>query len=160
MAALGIDDVVHLVNHSSSIKGVLRGLHFQYAPKGMSKLIRCTRGRLFDVTVDLRKDSPSFKQWVGVELTAENDKMLYLPGGCAHGFYALEDCEILYATGENYELAFDANVRWNDPEFGVAWPLDGEPIISERDKKAPLLSEILGHLNHEYVEKNIPESKE
>jgi dTDP-4-dehydrorhamnose 3,5-epimerase len=141
--ALGITDEFVQDNHSESKKGVLRGLHFQFPPKPMPKLVRCTRGRLFDVVVDMRRDSPTFKKWFGIELSETNRKMLYVPVGCAHGFYALEDCELLYKCGALYDKTLDGNFLWNDPEIGVAWPLDGEPLMSERDAKAPRFSEIV-----------------
>ncbi len=131
-------------NHSFSVKGVLRGLHFQLPPKAMGKLVRCTRGKVWDVAVDLRKDSPTYKQWFGLELSPETKKMLWIPVGFAHGFYALEDSEVLYKSTETYDKAGDANVAWNDPDLAVAWPLlaDSVPLVSTRDAAAPKLAEL------------------
>lgn len=139
-AEMGIDTVFMQDNHSFSQKGVLRGLHFQLPPSSMTKLVRCTRGKLWDVAVDLRKDSPSYLQWFGIELSEENNKMLYVPEGCAHGFYALEDCELLYKVSYTFNKELDGAVAWNDPAFCITWPLVGEPILSEKDQVAPLYS--------------------
>lgn len=136
-ADMGIDTVFLQDNHSFSQKGVLRGLHFQLPPFPMMKLVRCTRGKLWDVAVDVRKDSPSYLQWFGIELSAENKKMLYVPEGCVHGFYALEDCELLYKVSHTFKKELDGAVAWNDPAFGITWPLVGEPILSEKDQSAP-----------------------
>lgn len=118
-------------------KGTLRGMHFQIAPHQEAKLVRCSRGSIFDVIIDLRKDSPTFKQWYGVELTQDNFKMLYVPEDFAHGFITLEDnCEINYLMSEFYVPGAGATIRWNDPIFKINWPL--EPIIiSEKDKMQP-----------------------
>jgi dTDP-4-dehydrorhamnose 3,5-epimerase len=145
--ALGIEDNFLQDNFSASKQGVLRGLHFQFPPKPMAKLVRCGRGRLFDVAVDMRQDSPTFKKWFGVELSAENKKMFYIPAGCAHGFYALEDCELLYKCSNVFQKELDAGFRWNDPEIGIVWPLIGEPVISERDAAQPNFSEIVVRAN-------------
>jgi dTDP-4-dehydrorhamnose 3,5-epimerase len=112
-AALGLPTDFKQDNHSASVKGALRGLHFQLPPKPMGKLVRCTRGRVWDVAVDLRKSSMTYKQWFAVELSAENKKMLWLPAGFAHGFYAVEDSEVLYKCTDTYDKAGDANVAWN-----------------------------------------------
>lgn len=141
-AALGLPTEFKQDNHSASVKGVLRGLHFQLPPKAMGKLVRCTRGRIWDVAVDLRKASSTYKQWFAVELSAENKKMLWLPVGFAHGFYALEDCEVLYKCTETYDKAGDGNVAWNDPELKVSWPVSGAPILSARDQAAPLFKDL------------------
>ena len=141
---VGIHDTFVQDNHSVSKAGVLRGLHFQYPPHAMSKLVRCTRGKLFDVVVDMRKDSLSFKKWIGVELSEENKRLLYIPEGCAHGFYALTDCELLYKCGAIFHKESDAGFRYDDPEIGVVWPLmSSEPILSERDQNQPLFSEVV-----------------
>ncbi|MBU0614355.1 dTDP-4-dehydrorhamnose 3,5-epimerase [Patescibacteria group bacterium] len=134
---IGIDKVFVQDNHSKSAKGVLRGLHFQMPPKPMAKLVRCTRGKVWDVAVDLRKDSATYLQWFGVELSEENKKMFFIPEGFAHGFYALEDSEFLYKCSNTYDSELDASVRYNDEAFSVEWPLDGEPILSDKDKTAP-----------------------
>lgn len=129
-------------NHSWSVKGVLRGLHFQLPPKAMGKLVRCTRGKVWDVAVDLRKNSPTYKQHFAIELSAENKKMLWIPAGFAHGFYAREECELLYKCTTTYDKAGDGNVAWNDPELNVPWPLEGEPILSGRDQGAPKFADL------------------
>lgn len=139
-AALGIGTVFVQDNHSKSAKGVLRGLHFQLPPKPMAKLVRCTKGRLWDVAVDLRKNSPTYLKWFGIELSEENKKMLLVPEGFAHGFYSLEDCELLYKCSNTYDSELDANIAWDDPSIGVDWPI--EPTLSARDQVAPKLSEV------------------
>ena len=119
-------------------RGTLRGLHWQAAPHLEAKLIRVTRGALFDVALDLRSDSPTFKQHVAVELTAENRRMLYVPESCAHGFQTLEDnTEVFYQMSESHWPDSARGVRWNDPAFGIEWPPVERRILSERDAKAP-----------------------
>jgi dTDP-4-dehydrorhamnose 3,5-epimerase len=118
-------------------KHTLRGMHYQTKPHEEARLVRCTRGRIYDVILDLRPDSPSFKQWFAVELTAENRTMLYVPEGFAHGFQTLEDeTEIFYQMSESYAPRHARGVRWNDPAFGIQWPAR-EPILSERDRSFP-----------------------
>lgn len=102
---------------------------------------------MFDVAVDMRKDSPTFKKWIGVELSADNKKMLYIPAGCAHGFYVLEDCEFLYKSSNVFHKELDAGVAYNDPQIGIEWPIEGELIISERDQHQPSLVEVLETIN-------------
>ena len=115
-------------------KGTLRGLHFQRPPHAEAKLVRCTRGALFDVIVDLRPDSPTFRQHFGIELSARNGKMPYVPEGCAHGFQTLEDdTEVLYQMSEFFAPEAGGGVRWNDAAFGIQWPL-AVAVISERDR--------------------------
>ena len=138
----GIETIFVQDNHSRSVKGVLRGLHFQLPPKPMAKLVRCTSGRLWDVAVDLRQASPTYKQWFAVELSDENKKMFYVPNGFAHGFYALEDCELLYKCSNTYDKDLDASIIWHDPELGIDWPVEGEPILSDRDLAAPAFAEV------------------
>ena len=118
-------------------KGTLRGMHFQAAPRPDPKLVRCTRGRIFDVAVDLRPDSPTFRLWTSVELSADNRVTLAIPAGCAHGFLTLEDgCEVFYMMGEVYVPELASGVRWNDPAFGIKWP--AEPVtMSEKDMRWP-----------------------
>ncbi|MEO7970259.1 MAG: dTDP-4-dehydrorhamnose 3,5-epimerase [bacterium] len=119
-------------------RGTLRGLHYQAAPYGQTKLVRCTRGAIFDVAVDLRPDSPTFKQWVSVQLTQENRLMIYIPGDLAHGFQALEDeTEVFYQVSEVYTPEANQGYPWNDPAFAVTWPLPHEPILNERDASYP-----------------------
>jgi dTDP-4-dehydrorhamnose 3,5-epimerase len=140
--ALGIDTVFKQGNYSRSSKGVLRGLHFQLPPKPMAKLVRCTKGRLWDVAVDLRKDSSTYLKWYGVELSDENKKMFYVPEGFGHGFYALEDCDLAYLCSNTYDGELDANVKWNDEAFGIEWPVEGEPTLSGRDQEAPSFADL------------------
>jgi len=141
-ADLGITADFVQDNHSfSATKGTLRGLHFQNAPYAQSKLIRCTRGAVLDVAVDLRKDSPTYKEWISVELTAENKKQLFIPKGFAHGFLTLtDDVEFQYKVDNYYNKEADRSVRFDDPEIGVNWVND-EPILSEKDKSAPYLKD-------------------
>lgn len=129
-------------NHSkSTVKGTLRGIHFQKGEKAQAKLVRCVKGAVLDVAVDLRKNSQTFKQWVGVELSAENKKQLLIPRGFGHGFVTLtDDVEFLYKADNYYAPEADAGIRWNDPEIGVEWGIDN-PILSEKDKKNPFLKD-------------------
>ena len=130
-------------NHSRSVRGTLRGLHYQTgSPQG--KLVRVVHGAVFDVAVDLRRSSPTFGRWVHEELTAENHKQLWIPPGFAHGFYVLsEHADLLYKCTTYYEQGQDRAVRWNDPELDIDWPLLGgcPPILSAKDASAPLLSD-------------------
>lgn len=129
-------------NHSRSKKGVIRGLHFQLPPHAQAKLVRCVLGSIFDVAVDIRKSSPTFGQWVGVELTAENKRQLWIPEGFAHGFVALTDyAEVCYKTNEFWSKESEGSVRWNDPSVNVQWPSTIEPCLSEKDAVAPYLIE-------------------
>jgi len=117
--------------------GTLRGLHYQDPPYSEAKLVRCTRGQIYDVAVDLRSDSPTFRQWVSVLLTAENRRMLYIPEGCAHGFLTMEDdTEVFYQMSEFYVPGVGRGVRWNDSAFGIVWPAPVQ-VISERDRTYP-----------------------
>lgn len=137
-AAHGLNPHLVQCNVSFNIgKGTLRGMHYQDKPHEEAKLVRCTRGAIFDVIVDIRADAPTYRQWVGVELTADNRKMLYIPEGCAHGFQTLEDnCEVFYQMSEMYRPECARGVRWNDPAFAISWPLP-DPIISARDAEYP-----------------------
>jgi dTDP-4-dehydrorhamnose 3,5-epimerase len=118
-------------------KGTLRGMHYQLAPYAEAKLIRCTRGAIYDVIVDLRRESPTFKQWVAVVLTAEKRNMAYVPEDCAHGFLTLEDdTEVLYQMSQFFSAESARGVRWDDPAFQIAWPHE-IAVISERDKNYP-----------------------
>ena len=139
---LGIDIEFVQDNHSmSSQKGTLRGLHFQTSPKAQTKLVRCIKGKILDVAVDLRKGSSTYKQWVGVELSEENKKQLLIPKGFAHGFLTLtDDVEVQYKVDEYYAPECDRSIRFDDPEIGVDWGIE-DPILSEKDLKAPLLKD-------------------
>ncbi len=139
---LGIDIEFVQDNHSmSSQKGTLRGLHFQTSPKAQTKLVRCIKGKILDVAVDLRKGSSTYKQWVGVELSEENKKQLLIPKGFAHGFLTLtDDVEVQYKVDEYYAPECDRSIRFDDPEIGVEWGIE-DPILSEKDLKAPLLKD-------------------
>lgn len=118
-------------------KGTLRGLHYQAAPFPEAKVVRCTAGSIYDVVVDLRADSQTYKQWIGVRLTAENRRMLYVPEGCAHGFLTLQDdTEVFYLMSEFYRPDLARGVRWDDPAFQISWPEKVE-VISERDRTYP-----------------------
>lgn len=129
-------------NHSlSTVKGTLRGIHFQKGDKSQAKLVRVVTGAVLDVAVDLRHDSPTYKQWVGVELSAENKKQLLIPRGFGHGFVTLTDhVEFLYKADNYYAPEADGGIRWNDPELGVEWGMTN-PILSEKDKKNPFLED-------------------
>lgn len=139
---LGIDIEFIQDNHSfSAQKGALRGLHFQINPKAQTKLVRCTKGKILDVAVDIRKGSPTYKNWVAVELTEENKKQLLIPKGFAHGFLSLTDnVEVQYKVDEYYAPDCDRSIRFDDPEIGVDWGIRN-PILSEKDVKAPLLKD-------------------
>nr|WP_089221425.1 dTDP-4-dehydrorhamnose 3,5-epimerase [Sphingomonas laterariae] len=132
-------------NHSLSVpRFTLRGLHFQTPPRGQDKLVRCIRGRIFDVAVDVRRESPTFGRWVGAELSAENGHQLFIPIGFAHGFLTLEpDCEVTYKCSDTYAPDHDGGIRWNDPAIGIAWPLPAGavPELSPKDAVQPLLAD-------------------
>ena len=131
-------------NHSRSSRGVLRGLHFQKAPRAQGKLVRVTAGAVFDVAVDIRRDSATFGRWVGVELTGDNHRQLWIPPGLAHGFLVLsETADFLYKTTEFYSPADEGAVRWDDPDLAIAWPDVGEaPKLSAKDATAGLLRDL------------------
>ncbi len=130
-------------NHSQSTKGVLRGLHYQKSPKAQAKLVRCIEGEIFDVSVDIRKNSPTFGKWVGEKLSAENKNMLFIPEGFAHGFVVLsEKAQLLYKASNEFAPDFDRGVRWNDPDININWGIDFEPILSEKDTNQPFLREL------------------
>ncbi|MCZ5214467.1 dTDP-4-dehydrorhamnose 3,5-epimerase [Escherichia fergusonii] len=121
-------------NHSKSSKGVLRGLHYQLEPYAQGKLVRCVVGEVFDVAVDIRKSSPTFGKWVGVNLSAENKRQLWIPEGFAHGFLVLsETAEFLYKTTNYYNPQSDRGIIWNDPSLNIKWPLVEKPILSKKD---------------------------
>ncbi len=132
-------------NHSRSGAGILRGLHFQTEP-GQAKLVRCLRGRIWDVAVDLRRDSPTYRQWEGHELDDELHRQFYVPVGFAHGFCVLSEiADVHYRLSSTYDPATEAGIAWDDPEVGVEWPL-ADPVVSERDATAPRLAEIADDL--------------
>jgi dTDP-4-dehydrorhamnose 3,5-epimerase len=141
---LGIADDFVQDNHSRSRRGVVRGMHFQC---GMAKLIRCARGAIFDVLVDLRRESPTFGQWEGFELTDEAHHALYCPDGFAHGFCVLSEmADVVYKTSAYYAPDLEAGFAFNDPEVAIGWPADMELVASERDLRAPRLSQIADEL--------------
>ncbi|ODV43705.1 dTDP-4-dehydrorhamnose 3,5-epimerase [Cupriavidus sp. UYMMa02A] len=128
-------------NHSRSARNVLRGLHYQIQnPQG--KLVRVTAGEVFDVAVDIRRSSPNFGKWVGVSLSAENKRQLWIPEGFAHGFLVVSDsAEFLYKTTDYYAPEFERSVFWNDPDIGIQWPLDLTPLLASKDQAASLLNQ-------------------
>ncbi|EQB2600767.1 dTDP-4-dehydrorhamnose 3,5-epimerase [Aeromonas salmonicida] len=129
-------------NHSKSSKGVLRGLHYQLPPHAQGKLVRCVAGEVFDVAVDIRKSSPTFGQWVGVHLSAENKRQLWIPEGFAHGFITLSDtAEFLYKTTNYYAPQCEGAIRWDDPQVGIEWSIESDVILSEKDQEAVSLIE-------------------
>ena len=138
--ARGLNPAVVQCNASFNARsGTLRGMHYQAEPHGESKLVRCVRGAIFDVAVDLRPDSPTYRRWHGVELSAENARAFYIPAGLAHGFQTLtDDCEVLYQMGHRYVPGAARGVRWDDPVFAIEWPEPrGERTISEKDRAYP-----------------------
>jgi len=132
-------------NQSRSCRGVLRGLHYQVAPEAQAKLVRCVAGEIFDVAVDLRRNSPSFGQWTGARLSGTNHRQLWVPVGFAHGFLTLSDnAEVLYKTVGYWNRACERSLRWNDPDIGIEWPSTGiEPMLADKDAAAPGLAEAL-----------------
>ena len=142
MTEAGLDYDFVQDNHSkSTVKGTLRGIHFQKGDKAQAKLVRCVKGAVLDVAVDLRRKSPTFKQWVSVELSEENKKQLLIPRGFGHGFVTLtDDVEFLYKADNYYAPEADAGIRWNDPEIGVEWGVEN-PLLSEKDKNNPFLED-------------------
>ena len=144
-AEAGVDAEFVQDNHSRSRGGILRGLHFQTHP-GQGKLVRCVRGRIWDVAVDLRRGSPTFGKWEGHELDDERHRQLYVPVGFAHGFCVLSEiADVHYKLTSLYDPETEAGIAWDDPQVGVEWPI-GEPQVSERDRTAPQLSEIAADL--------------
>jgi dTDP-4-dehydrorhamnose 3,5-epimerase len=134
-------------NHSRSSRGVLRGLHYQLPPHPQGKLVRCIAGEIFDVAVDFRRSSPTFGQWLGVRLSAENHQQLWIPEGFAHGFLTLSDhAEVLYKTTDFWSQECERSLRWNDPKLGIAWPLaqlDGTaPLLAKKDAAAPWMVDV------------------
>jgi dTDP-4-dehydrorhamnose 3,5-epimerase len=142
---LGVDADFLQDNHSRSGAGILRGLHFQTRP-GQAKLVRCSRGRIWDVAVDLRRDSSTYGRWEGYELDDERHRQLFVPVGFAHGFCVLSDvADVAYKLSSLYDPTTEASVAWDDPDIGVEWPVT-EPQVSERDRTAPSLAEIASDL--------------
>jgi len=136
-------------NHSRSSRGVLRGLHYQLPPHPQGKQVRCVLGEIFDVVVDIRRGSPTYGEWVGAVLSAENHQQLWMPAGFAHGFLTLsEHAEVLYKTTDFWSRECERAIRWDDPALAIAWPLEAlagaEPQLSEKDAAAPLLAELTG----------------
>ncbi len=142
-AALGLNTRWPQCNLTFTRKcGMIRGMHFQAEPKPEIKLIRCAAGKIFDVLVDVRRDSPTFGKWEGFELSAENRRQLYVPGGFAHGFQCLTDnCEVFYQMSEFYFPELARGLRWNDPMVGIVWPLTAARL-NDRDRQLPLLAEV------------------
>lgn len=141
--ANGIKEEFNQDNHSKSTKGVLRGLHYQAYPYGQAKIVRCIKGRIYDVAVDIRKNSETFGKYVKVELSEENKNMLYIPTGFAHGFVALSDeVEILYKASGEYNPSADRGILWNDKDLAIDWEIDFAPLLSDKDKIQPKLCEI------------------
>ena len=138
-AARGLETRLAQASLATNItRGTLRGMHYQTAPFEEVKLIRAARGAVYDVAVDLRPDSPTFREWIGVELTSENHRMLYVPHGCAHGYQTLtDDAAVFYFVSAPYSPAHQAGVRWDDPAFGIQWPLGRPTVINDRDARFP-----------------------
>jgi dTDP-4-dehydrorhamnose 3,5-epimerase len=137
-AAAGLrTDFVQCNNSFSVARGTLRGLHYQAAPYGEIKLISCVRGRIFDLIVDVRPDSPTHLKWFGAELTADNRKMMYVPEGCAHGYLTLENAsEVIYPVTAPYQPGAERGLRWNDPAIGIEWPIE-PTVVSAKDQQWP-----------------------
>lgn len=148
-ANAGIDIKFLQDNQSfSAAKGTLRGLHYQLNPKAQTKLVRCSKGAIFDVAVDIRKGSPTFGKWFGLELSEGNKKQLLIPKGFAHGFMTLtDDVEVQYKVDELYAPNCDRGIIWNDPAIGIEWPIDISPVLSAKDEKAPLIAEADNNFN-------------
>ena len=139
-----IDRIIDFVqdNHSlSMVPGTIRGLHFQAPPRAQDKLVRCGRGALFDVAVDIRRGSPTYGDWAGAELSFENGKQLLVPRGFAHGFVTrAAETEIVYKCSDGYAPETEGALRWDDPDIGIKWPLTSAPVLSKKDAAAPLLA--------------------
>lgn len=142
--ATGLDVKFVQDNHSRSSKGVLRGLHYQLPPHAQGKLVRCVRGAVFDVAVDIRQSSPTFGQWAGVELSEDNHRQFWIPPGFAHGFVTLTDtADFLYKTTAYYAPSHDRGIAWNDPAVGIQWPeLGMAPLLSAKDEAARRLADV------------------
>lgn len=137
----GIDTKFVQDNFSHSVKGVLRGLHYQKNPKAQAKLVTALRGEIFDVAIDIRKNSPTYGKWVGEKLSDQNHRLLYIPEGFAHGFCVLsQDADVLYKVNNEYSPEHEKGIMWNDPEIDIAWPTD-KPILVEKDLQSPTLKD-------------------
>ena len=144
-ADLGVNVEFVQHNHSRSVEGTLRGLHFQTEP-GQAKLVRCARGRIFDVAVDLRRDSPTYGQWQGHVLDDESHRQLVVPVGFGHGFAVLSEvADVAYLLSSTYDAQTESGIAWDDPDVGVEWPVE-DPLLSERDRAAPTLAQIADRL--------------
>jgi dTDP-4-dehydrorhamnose 3,5-epimerase len=142
---LGVDVPFVQENHSRSGQGILRGIHFQTQP-GQAKLVRCARGTIWDVAVDLRRDSPTYRRWEGHELSDSNGRQLFVPVGFGHGFCVLsEEADVTYKLSSYYDPETESGIAWDDPDVGVEWPVP-DPVVSERDRSAPRLAEIADEL--------------
>jgi dTDP-4-dehydrorhamnose 3,5-epimerase len=146
--AVGSPTIFCQDNHSRSSRGVLRGLHYQLEPEPQGKLVRCTAGAIFDVAVDLRRSSPTFGQWVGAQLNADNHQQMWVPVGFAHGFLTLrEQAEVLYKASGFWSKSCERSLRWDDPELAISWPLDRlgglQPLLADKDAAAQGLAEAL-----------------
>jgi len=142
LAEFGIREEFVQDNHSRSARGVVRGIHFQLPP-GQAKLVRCARGAIFDVVVDLRRGSPTFGEWESHELSDENHRQLYIPIGFGHGFCVVSEvADVIYKTSGYYDPAIERGIAWDDPDVGIAWPTGVELQVSERDATAPRLAEV------------------
>ncbi|GAA4380858.1 dTDP-4-dehydrorhamnose 3,5-epimerase [Hymenobacter koreensis] len=145
-AAYGITAAPLQANLSSNPRrGTLRGMHYQLPPHEETKLVRCTRGAIYDVIIDLREESPTYGQWLGIELTAESFRMLLVPGRFAHGFVTLkDDTDVFYQVSAKYAPGFERGIRWNDPAFGIEWPLQ-PTLVSEKDQRHPNFNLLVHH---------------
>ncbi len=140
-AKAGIKEYFLQDNYSKSTKKVLRGLHYQKYPKAQGKLVHCLKGRIFDIVVDIRKGSPTYKRWRGLELSGDNNLMLYIPPSFAHGFVVLSNsAEVIYKCTEEYNPEYDRGIIWNDPDIRINWPVKN-PILSEKDRRHPMLKD-------------------
>lgn len=136
-------DIVQTNYSQNKQKGTLRGMHYQQQPFAEVKLVRCLHGKIYDVIIDVRPDSSTYLKWLAVELSGENKKMLYVPEGFAHGYQSLtDDSEVFYMVTQFYNLESERAIRWNDPLFGIEWPLAGEPILSAKDAAHPDFKDI------------------
>jgi dTDP-4-dehydrorhamnose 3,5-epimerase len=150
LAELGIRDDFVQDNHSRSGRGVVRGIHFQLPP-GQAKLVRCARGAIFDVIVDLRRGSPTYGAWEGHELSDENHRQLYIPVGFGHGFCVLSElADVTYKVSGYYDASIERGIAYDDPDVGIEWPSEVELLVSERDASAPRLADVRDELPFEY----------